>query len=296
MVVYNETFLCTALPDSVAGTKIRVAVLVSPRLTSDAGTDAALDNWPDARDWPSIEPTWQVTVQQGGTTAVLPATEVKTAPYDLASWRQMFPATSTTMPYVANDKAKAPIFSYPVKKVLETVRALHTTVLSGHRTSFPSLASLEHMTGFQALKQAADPDFAMEVMKSQGGNPAADSSRSIAASFAMADMFHGVRPGSQFVPPPPPAPHITSISPTSVGTNQGGADFTVTGSNFRAGAEVLFGANAGKSIVVESATVIKGKVPDGPANTTVNVVVKIGDQTSNSVSFEYGPQGPKRAD
>lgn len=287
MAIYTETFLFTPLPAGKDGTKLRIAVLVSPRLSSDdlASAEADLNNWPDARDWPSISPTWKVQVQHGGKTVVFDATEIKDAAYDFATWQQMFPGTSKVIPYQPDDKSKAPIFSYPVKKVIDTAKDLHAKVLKGHRTEFPSLEALEAFDSFQELKQAANQGFTDEVVCTQLGGPVSDSERGIADAFGLASGFHGSRACSESSSP---VPHIDSISPTS-GESDGAETVTIFGSNFGFGSIPLFdGLEATNISISVGEDEISCKTP---AHTTgkVNVFVRLGDLISNGVTFTYTP-------
>jgi hypothetical protein len=293
MATFSETFLCTALPERVSGTKIRVAVLVSPRLMSDSGSAADLGNWPDVRDWPSIQPTWQVTITQGGTTATLPATEVLAEPYDQSSWASMFPASMPVTPYQPKDRSRAPIFSYPAAKVRDAVRDLHMDVLTDSRAEFPSVEQLVCMPKFRALKRAADPEFVDEVMRSQDTDPVPDASAGVAEAFAMADLFHGVRPGSQPPPPPPPPPlpTITRVNPNG-GSSDGGERVTITGTNFITPLTVKFGTGLATEASLPDVDIITCTTPRGPLRGAVPVTVTTEAGTSTSpVTFTYSGLG-----
>jgi hypothetical protein len=69
------------------------------------------------------------------------------------------------------------------------------------------------------------------------------------------------------------APTITSVFPSSGGTN-GGTVATITGTNFAAGATVTFGGVAATDVVVASSTMITAVTPSGSAGAvTVGVTV-----------------------
>lgn len=246
MATFSETFLCTALPERISGTKVRVAVLVSPRLTSDTPAAAGLDNWPDVRDWPSIRPTWQLTISQGDTTVTLPATEVPAEPYDEASWSALFPPTMPTTPYQPRDRSRAPIISYPVGKVRDAVKELHLAVLTDSRDEFPTVAALDRMPRFQDLKRAADPD----SDPTADASPKPDADIGVAEAFARTDTFHGVRPGSQR-----PMPTVESVSPRK-GHPDGGTEVRIDGTNFIAPVTVRFDQTPARSVRLLSPTTI----------------------------------------
>lgn len=80
----------------------------------------------------------------------------------------------------------------------------------------------------------------------------------------------------------PPAPVVTSISPT-VGSTAGGTTVTITGSGFSSGATVDFGTVAGTSVNVVSSTSITVVSP-AQVTGTVNVTVTVNSLTSGIVS------------
>ncbi len=80
----------------------------------------------------------------------------------------------------------------------------------------------------------------------------------------------------------PPAPVVTSISPT-VGSTAGGTTVTITGSGFSSGATVDFGTVAGTSVTVVSSTSITVVSP-AEMTGTVNVTVTVNGLTSATVS------------
>lgn len=285
MATYSETFLCTAIPSGVDGTKLRLAVVVAPRLGSDETAQAPLDNWPDVRDWPAVSPAWEVTIKQGGTEVKLPATEVKPQPYDEAAWRSLFSPTMPVTPYLPEDPSPAPIFSYPAHKVIEGAKALHLKALTTSRTSFPALAELQRDATFLQLKRAARQAFANRIARSQWDGPKPDSERSLAEAFAMADVFHGERPGSEFAGV---TPVLTSIAPPAANP---GSDVTLKGEHFQSGAVVMFSAASWSADATNVAVKADGKeltctTPSGRIG-EVQVRVRVGDLISNALSFTF---------
>jgi hypothetical protein len=87
---------------------------------------------------------------------------------------------------------------------------------------------------------------------------------------------------------PAPAPAISAVSPNS-GPTAGGTLVTISGSNFKAGASVLFGAIASPNVLVSSATQIQATTPALAAG-TVNVSVRNSDgQSATSAgAFTFG--------
>jgi hypothetical protein len=75
----------------------------------------------------------------------------------------------------------------------------------------------------------------------------------------------------------PSAPTVISLNITS-GTSAGGTAVTVTGTNFAAGADVLFGTTSATSIVVVSSTEITCVTPAGTGEVSVTVI-NIGEES-----------------
>ncbi|HET9598887.1 MAG TPA: IPT/TIG domain-containing protein [Anaeromyxobacteraceae bacterium] len=84
-----------------------------------------------------------------------------------------------------------------------------------------------------------------------------------------------------------PAPSISGMTPTHASI-AGGAPFTITGTNFLAGATVAFGGTPGVNVVVGNTGVaITGLVPVGVAGPAPVVVRNIDGQTATFSGFSY---------
>ncbi|MEU7821478.1 IPT/TIG domain-containing protein [Catellatospora sp. NPDC049133] len=291
---FTETFLCTPLPEGITGTKVRIAVLVSPRLGGDATDD--LDNWPDVRDWPDIRPTWQVTLKQGDTEAVLTGTEVvPAAGYDDATWEQLFPHTMQVTPYVPVDRSEARIYSYPVAKVVRFVKELHTRVLTESRTQFPTLEELQDDEVFQALKAALDPINWGELQDLWSDGPKEDADDPFSA-FAPLEFLYGPRPGSAPPPLPTDPPVVTNLDPVT-GVVGGRTLVTITGENFFQPITVTFGSNLATEVEVVDEQTVKCRSPRaGFDDVEVDVRVTTNEGTSPvspDAKFTYYVPGPR---
>ena len=280
---FTQTFLVTALPDSIDGSKLRLAVLVSPRLTAAASgtettppTSAPLSSWPDAQNWPSIAPVWEVTIEQGTTKAVLQnAAEIGAGGYDVQTWNAIFPGSMPTTPYQppvhpggAEDPSYLPpVATFPVSALQDAVKKLHVALLTDHRTAFPPADDLQRLTEFVPIKDALSPQLLTEVLDTQfAGKQVGDTVKEI---FAQLDLFHGTRPGSAL-----PPPTVTGISP-QVGSPAGGTTVTITGDRFIDGASVVaFGAKVLTQATVVNPQTIRCTSPAGVFNTAVDVVVR----------------------
>jgi hypothetical protein len=297
MPKYYETFLCTAVPQSATGTKLRLAVLVSPRLTAEPGPgddgpvgSGSLGNWPDALNWAAVLPTWTVTITQGGTSVTRPGQEVGGG-YDLQTWRAIFPANMPTVPYrppidaaAAEDPRLLPgVATFQAGAVRDAVKDLHVEVLSTFRTQFPLLDQLSNLAQFAPIKNALSPGLVQDVLDTQltGGTVGA----ALDKVFAQLDLFHGARPGSNL-----PAPAVTAVSPVS-GSPSGGTAVTITGTTFiDKGSLVFFGGRPATNVVVVSPTTITCTTPPGTAGARVDVVVRTpggASEASPAAKFAY---------
>jgi LPXTG-motif cell wall-anchored protein len=95
-----------------------------------------------------------------------------------------------------------------------------------------------------------------------------------------------VTSGNAVVTVVPPAPTITSVSPTS-GSTTGGTAITITGTNFVGGATVNVGGAACTNVVVVSATSITCTTPTGTAGTASVVVTSGGQSNVANTLFTY---------
>jgi hypothetical protein len=281
MPKYQETFLCTAVPQSASGTKLRFAILVSPRLTAQPDdpkaqpiASDALSRWPDALNWASILPNWAVTITQGTTTVTKAGQEIGAA-YDTQTWNAIFPPNMPTTPYVppvdpgaAQDPRLLPgVATFQAAAVRDAVKDLHVHVLTNFRTQFPLLAQLSNLEQFIPIKNALSPTLLQDVQDAQLTGGAVGTT--LDTVFAQLDLFHGARPGSEL-----PAATVSAVAPAS-GSPSGGTVVTITGTIFvQGGCEVFFGGKAAGSVRVASPTSITCTTPPGTFGAQVDVVIR----------------------
>jgi hypothetical protein len=92
-------------------------------------------------------------------------------------------------------------------------------------------------------------------------------------------------------PPPPAAPEVTGVSPSS-GPTGGGTSVTITGKNLSGATGVSFGG-AGGSIKSDSSTSITATSPAGSGTVNVTVTTKGGTSaTSSADRFTYTTPAP----
>ncbi|MGK5546110.1 hypothetical protein ACSNOH_15445 [Streptomyces sp. URMC 127] len=161
-----ETIRWTVLPDGTAADgKLRLTVLVSPRLTG-AGT---LEAFPGFKDWPKTLRDYatalRVEFQAPGGTPVAVPTQPQTdrfPPADSALWPQLFgPATKVSPPPGALAAAAAgppTLRSFPSRAVHEQITSLYeaAATATAHRRAFPGTG--EPQLGAAATTPAAPAD------------------------------------------------------------------------------------------------------------------------------------------
>lgn len=87
-------------------------------------------------------------------------------------------------------------------------------------------------------------------------------------------------------PTPGPAPTVSKLSSTSGRKND---EITITGTNFSAGASVLFGTVAATSVEFVNSTTLKAKVPDVTGTVEIAVKNKDGQSAKASDKFTIAP-------
>ncbi|MEU5164091.1 hypothetical protein AB0G74_31370 [Streptomyces sp. NPDC020875] len=120
----------TPVPAGRAGGRLRLSVLVSPRL---AGPGQTLADYPEWLEWPAQSPRYSLVF---GTGPAVPATAAGPAPR-LDLWRQLFPATT---PVTARAAALAaatvpPIRSWPPVSARDLARSEHAAATAFNATA-----------------------------------------------------------------------------------------------------------------------------------------------------------------
>lgn len=100
------------------------------------------------------------------------------------------------------------------------------------------------------------------------------------------DGKKAIHNGFTFKSPRPPAPSITSISPTS-GSTAGGTVVTINGANFQSGARVSFGNVAATSVSFVSSSQLRATSPPHPAGSVPIQVTNPDGQSQSYNSFAY---------
>jgi hypothetical protein len=93
-------------------------------------------------------------------------------------------------------------------------------------------------------------------------------------------------------PPPPRPPQISAVSPDS-GDITGGYTVTISGNYFNSSTSVYFGSTAASSVQYYNSMLLSARVPAGPSNGPVNVVVRNSYGTDTLISgFSYFTNEP----
>jgi hypothetical protein len=138
----EQKVLFTVLPNGSNGGKLKLSVLVSPRLNTDEPSKTKLGSWIDfwngSGHWPSRVMSLSFRFSfKGGAQKV---NAVRTSPDpDPILWGKIFSAETYVKPFKFNDLSKRLIRSYPVMKVVNHVEGLYGKVAGDSPTSHPKL-------------------------------------------------------------------------------------------------------------------------------------------------------------
>ena len=146
-----RTIMWTALPNGLTptGNRLRLSVLVSPRLVTDNGVDGTLAQFPEFLDWPAVVAGLRFQVQfQGGPSFVAqPVTEPGDPALDSEAWKALFNDTTFVRSYQFDDRNGLNVRSFPTKRVLSFIKDQYTTFAVSSPSQKPSLSAL----GFDPL-------------------------------------------------------------------------------------------------------------------------------------------------
>jgi hypothetical protein len=141
----TQNIMWSALPNGVtpAGDKLRLSVLVSPRLTTNAAT-GILAEFPDFLDWPAKVAALEFTVEfQGGpSVAARPVTEPGYPPPDSVAWKALFDTSFPVKSYAFDDRSDLVVRSFPTHKVFSFLTMTYQNVAVQSATQMPNLVEL----------------------------------------------------------------------------------------------------------------------------------------------------------
>jgi len=142
----TQNIMWTALPNGLnpSGDRLKISVLVSPRLLTNSGASGTLAEFPDFIYWPATiaKLRFQVEFQGGPTFTAQPVVEPGFPVLDSAAWKALFPASSLVQSFGFEDKSPLFVRSYPTKNILAFVEEqyrLFAVVAADHK---PTLSEL----------------------------------------------------------------------------------------------------------------------------------------------------------
>ena len=124
----TQNIMWTALPNGFnsAGDRLKLSVIVSPRLVTSPGPVGILAQFPDFLDWPTTVGTLKFRVEVLGGPTVDAAAD-KT-PLDSVAWKALFNANgkpAVVRSYNFDDRSNVPVRSFPTKKVVGFLKNLY---------------------------------------------------------------------------------------------------------------------------------------------------------------------------
>jgi len=141
-----QNIMWTALPNGMTptGNRLRLSVLVSPRLVTDNGVDGTLVQFPDFLDWPSTVAglRFRVEFQGGPAFTATRVTEPGNPALDAAAWQALFDQTTGVKSYAFDDRSNLAVRSYPTRKVFNFLTNAYQAVAVHSPRQKPSLAQL----------------------------------------------------------------------------------------------------------------------------------------------------------
>ena len=142
----TQNIMWTALPNGLnaAGDRLKLSVLVSPRLITNSGASGTLAEFPDFIDWPATvaKLRFEVEIQGGATFPATPVTEPSFPGLDSLAWKALFTPSSPVVTFAFEDKSPLFVRSYPTKNVLAFVEQQYRAFAVAAADHKPSLSEL----------------------------------------------------------------------------------------------------------------------------------------------------------
>src|SRR3978361_320084 len=118
----TQNIMWTALPNGLnaAGDRLKLSILVSPRLITGSGAAGTLAEFPDFVDWPATvaKLRFKVELKGGPAFPAQPLTEAGFPALDSIAWKALFPPGSPVQTFGFEDNSPLFVRSYPTKNVL----------------------------------------------------------------------------------------------------------------------------------------------------------------------------------
>jgi hypothetical protein len=141
-----QNIMWTALPNGLnpAGDRLKLSVLVSPRLITNSGASGTLAEFPDFIDWPNTVSKlhFKVEFQGGPAFPTQHLTEPGFPTLDSISWKALFPPSSPVETFGFEDKSPLFVRSYPTKNILGFVEEQYRAFAVAAADHKPTLSEL----------------------------------------------------------------------------------------------------------------------------------------------------------
>ncbi|MEU6235874.1 Ig-like domain repeat protein [Kitasatospora sp. NPDC047058] len=136
-----EKLMWTALPHGLVGAgdtrRLRLSVLVSPRLTTVDGADGELSAFPDLRHWTAVVAATEFALELDGMVVADGLRPLNTLEPTL--WEALFTDRTRVRSHVPSDYSAHRLVSYPFQQVRDQVRALYGRVAAEFPLGLPPL-------------------------------------------------------------------------------------------------------------------------------------------------------------
>jgi hypothetical protein len=156
-----EQLMWTALPNGLVGAgddrRLRLSVLVSPRLTTSDGNDAVLSAFPDLRRWTSAMAATEFAVELGG---VIVADGLRPRnTLEPALWDALFTDETLVRSRVFRDYSRHRLISYPFRPLRDRIQQLYASVAADTAVELPVIFQTEPVGGLlSTLQDFLPPD------------------------------------------------------------------------------------------------------------------------------------------
>ncbi len=135
----KQTILWTALPNGRSGkgdkARLRISIVVSPRLTPQSASEQTLQAFSEFNDWPSTLAGLQFSLRVGSDSLALRVDNQA----DSQLWKELLPLDTPVAGFQYKDMSKVNLRSFPVRNVLSFVRRHYSRLAAASPSDHPRL-------------------------------------------------------------------------------------------------------------------------------------------------------------
>jgi len=182
----TQRVVWTALPNGFTEDRrrLRISLVVSPRLVDDEHPESELSFFPDWLDWPSIaqDARYEMVLNN----ATVPATVVSTP--DSATWRRIFPSDTPVTSRVFEDRRDTKVLGFPVADVERDMADLYGRLAVEAADELPLLDDMRGRFGplGRGLRALTEAELLEELRHGDGRPPTGD----IVRRLGYANLYH----------------------------------------------------------------------------------------------------------